>query len=254
MQNIRRPRLSAADTVAEQLRRSILDGAFPPGELLPSEIELAERFQYSRLTIREAIKTLSSQGLVRVQQGMGTEVQDYRLSGSLDLLPALLRVRRGEDGRLSGGRDGLLRDLLEIRRILAASMIELACERATPADLRALRAEAEAQRERVDDPAAFAEGDLRFTRIVLGCCKNLAVELTFNTVVRAVDTIQKLVESMILHMQENLAYYELVIHMIEGGDGAAAREAASAGLREMDEYLLASIDEESSHHRKDEAI
>ncbi len=242
--------MSATETVAEHLRRSILDGVFLPGELLPSETELAERFRYSRLTVREAIKTLSSQGLVRVQQGMGTEVQDYHSRGSLDLLPALLRVKRGKAGRLSGGRDGLLRDVLEVRRILASNMIELACERATPADLQSLRAEADAQRSRVDDPAAFAEGDLRFTRIVLGCCKNLAVELTFNTVVRAVDTIQNLVESMILHRQENLAYYELVVHMIGAGDGARAREAASAGLRDMDERLLASIDEEDNHRRK----
>ena len=241
MTSSRGKRPSAAETVAAELRKRILGGRLSPGELLPAEGELAEAFGFSRLTIREAIKSLSSHGLVRVQQGMGTEVQDFRISGSLDLLPALLRVQRDEEGRITAAWTELLRDVLEVRRILAANMVELACERAGPGDLSALRKQAAAQAKHVDDPAAFAEGDIRFTRLVLGCCKNLAVELTFNTVLRTVDSIPSMVESMILPRRNNLQFYELVIGLIAAREGPAARAAVSEGLRAMDEALLASL-------------
>jgi GntR family transcriptional regulator len=56
--------------LADILRRMIEEGAF--GEHLPSEAELAERFQVSRSTVREAIRRLSEQGYLEARQGKGT--------------------------------------------------------------------------------------------------------------------------------------------------------------------------------------
>lgn len=60
--------------VAEDLRKRILDGEWAPGEQLPSEATLAESARVSRPTIRSAIKSLVSMGLVRVRHGSGTFV------------------------------------------------------------------------------------------------------------------------------------------------------------------------------------
>ncbi|WOB43634.1 GntR family transcriptional regulator [Thermoleptolyngbya oregonensis NK1-22] len=64
--------------ISEQLRCQILGGDYPPGEQLPSEYQLVERFGVSRTTIRQAIANLISQGLVVSRQGKGVFVTERR--------------------------------------------------------------------------------------------------------------------------------------------------------------------------------
>ncbi|MCA9772091.1 MAG: FadR family transcriptional regulator [Myxococcales bacterium] len=236
-------RTSAVDQVADALRAEILTGRHAPGERLPSEHELAARFGVSRLTVREAVKALAGQGLVRVQQGTGTEVLDYRVTGGMDLVPALLRVRRGENGRLTSHWKSLLADTLEIRRILAGEIAAVATERAIAEDLAALRAERARQAERMGDPKAFAEGDLRFTRLTIACCQNAAMELMFNSVVRIVDAIPEVIEPLLVHPDETLRHYDLVIALFEARDAEAARLTVRESLGALDRALLETIDD-----------
>lgn len=63
-------------SVLEKLQRSIDEGEYPPGGRLPPERELAERFEVSRPTIREAIIALEALGRVEVKTGSGVYVLD----------------------------------------------------------------------------------------------------------------------------------------------------------------------------------
>jgi len=63
-----------AAAAADGLLQLVLDGTFPPGSTLPSEAELAERFDMSRLTVREAIRSLASTNVIRVQQGRSSVI------------------------------------------------------------------------------------------------------------------------------------------------------------------------------------
>ncbi|MEL7154278.1 MAG: GntR family transcriptional regulator [Pseudomonadota bacterium] len=60
--------------VAAELRTAIAEGKHPVGTLLPTEQELCERFETSRYTVREALRLLAEDGLVKRRQGRGTEV------------------------------------------------------------------------------------------------------------------------------------------------------------------------------------
>ena len=64
---IRPVRISAE--VAEQLKQSILLGQFKAGQRLPSERDLAEEFQVSRVAIREALRSLENSGFIDTRQG-----------------------------------------------------------------------------------------------------------------------------------------------------------------------------------------
>lgn len=66
--------LTAYQHVADSLRRKVLDGEFPPGERLPPERELCERFSASRITIRRALQILADEMLIERRQGLGTFV------------------------------------------------------------------------------------------------------------------------------------------------------------------------------------
>ena len=64
--------------IAAQLRRQILDGAYPAGSLLPTEQQLCSFYQVSRQTIRTALQTLSDEGLILRRQGSGSRVLDLQ--------------------------------------------------------------------------------------------------------------------------------------------------------------------------------
>ncbi|MDB5845403.1 MAG: putative HTH-type transcriptional regulator YurK [Polaromonas sp.] len=71
------PRESFWARIASDIAESISRGTYPPGERLPSEHALAQRFGVNRHTIRKSLASLSSQGLVRVAQGSGTYVEEF---------------------------------------------------------------------------------------------------------------------------------------------------------------------------------
>ena len=74
------PGLPKHGLVAEALSREILGGKYRVGDLLPSEPQLTQRFGVSRHTVRAALQKLQQLGLVRSQQGVGTQVQATRLT------------------------------------------------------------------------------------------------------------------------------------------------------------------------------
>jgi len=65
--------------IASELEQEILAGKLPPGERLPSEEKLCERFSVSRTVIREAIQQLRGRGLLRTLKGSGTYIADSSL-------------------------------------------------------------------------------------------------------------------------------------------------------------------------------
>jgi len=95
-----------SEEVAEQLKQSILSGHFKAGDKLPSERDLAEEFQVSRVAIREALRALENSGFIVTRQGAtgGTYVTEltfeYLVNAFLDLflsekisIPELHHVR-----------------------------------------------------------------------------------------------------------------------------------------------------------------
>jgi GntR family phosphonate transport system transcriptional regulator len=106
--------------IASDIAAAIAQGAYQPGQRLPSEHALAEQFGVNRHTIRRSIASLCTQGLLRATQGSGTYVEDF----AVDLVLAR-RTRHRRSLALSGLRGGL--------RVLAARTI-----RANAAQARAL--------------------------------------------------------------------------------------------------------------------
>ncbi|MFL6105103.1 MAG: GntR family transcriptional regulator [Actinomycetes bacterium] len=79
------PRLRSV-SVQDALRARIDRGEFPAGARLPSEPELAAELQVSRATLREALRAMESEGLLRRRQGSGTFVAERpRMANSLDM-------------------------------------------------------------------------------------------------------------------------------------------------------------------------
>lgn len=119
---------SIAERVASTLRAAIVNGRFQPGDALPSERELAARYEVNRSSIREAMKRLEAWGLVTIRHGGATRVTEFLLNAGLSVIPELLA---------SGGAPSVSvqSDLHELRGLLLGWSAEQAARRADPASM-----------------------------------------------------------------------------------------------------------------------
>ncbi len=117
-------KLSLADEVAAQLRQQIVAGKFRVGEQLPTEPDLMKYFSVGRSSVREAIRILANSGLLKVQQGVGTFVQEY--AGITE--PLQQRLKRAEE-----------KDLDEVRNVLEMQIVKKAAARHTEKDIRQIK-------------------------------------------------------------------------------------------------------------------
>jgi DNA-binding FadR family transcriptional regulator len=154
-----------ASVVVEELANEIIRGAFPEGEVLPTEPALCEQFGFSRTVIREALKMLEERGLVRVEQGRGTTVQPRDMWNLLD--PVVLRIALAYDDDLT-----LLDDLVEIRMLLEREMAGAAAARLTAEELAALADTIAEMEGAYDDYERFRTFDQRFHAIVMKASGN----------------------------------------------------------------------------------
>lgn len=127
--------VTAADKVAQGLAEIVLKD-LAPGARLPSESELARRFAVSRLTVREAIRTLSGRGLIDVSRGRRAIVTEPSGTAFSDFLAGVIQA----DAK------GIF-DLIELRMSLEVQSATLAARRATRAGLTAIASALDGMRE-----------------------------------------------------------------------------------------------------------
>ena len=163
------PILPAYQQVADQLRGSILRGDVEPGDRLPVEAELAEMFGVSRSTIREALRVLSSERLLRTVRGVG--------GGSFVLQPDPEHVSdflQTSIGLLTGTHQVSLEELVEARTRLEVAAAGFAARRATPDDVERLRL---ASRATLADDDGNFETSREFHFVLLQIAGNRLMEV-----------------------------------------------------------------------------
>ncbi|WP_176054123.1 FadR/GntR family transcriptional regulator [Paraburkholderia caribensis] len=114
--------------VMRQMETSLLDGTWPPGSRLPAERALAEQYNVSRNTVREAIQRLAARGLLQSRRGAGVFATDQLRAGIASPW-----------GQLVADHPVLRDDILEFRRVLEGATAYFAAMRATQADIRRIR-------------------------------------------------------------------------------------------------------------------
>ncbi|PCH98858.1 MAG: GntR family transcriptional regulator [Rhodobacteraceae bacterium] len=118
-----------SDNVTKQIEKLILRGILRPGERLPSERDLSEKMGVSRPSLREAIGTLETRGLLTTRKGSGIYVAD--VLGSAFSEPLI---------QLFASHDEALYDYLAFRRDLEGLAAERAARMASDTDLKVISA------------------------------------------------------------------------------------------------------------------
>ncbi len=222
METLQRP-ARTVDAAADVLRRAILRGRYPAGGRLPPERALATTLGINRLTLRAALARLESEGLVRARQGDGVLVLDWRTQAALSVLA---HVKLEEDLVLTRG-------VLELRRVMGAEAVALACERASDGDIAALEVLARAQ-EVEKSARVFAERDLEFGRAVLVAAGNPAMVLLLNAVEGIYRAHPRLVRALHQNRAAVAQSYHGVVALLRARDGDNARRVVRQVLEFID--------------------
>lgn len=219
-------RKSLVGVVADELLDRIVAGEFPPGTVVPGELELSAKHEVSRMTVREAMKTLEAQRILSVERGRGTFVNPLNRWASLE---AVLRAAS------EGTNDAVAAvQLIELRRMLETGACELAAERISAEELSALDTKvADMQSAHdVNDVAAFVEADLAFHDIILHASGNVFVAVLFEPLHRVLET-RRTQTSEVPDIQEHaIRHHRKILEALESGDPGRARTAMDAHMQQ----------------------
>lgn len=216
-------RQRVADEIVDQLRALILTGHYEPGDKLPPERELAKTLGVNRASLREALKKLEHQGLVRIRQGDGTRVEDFMKTAGLDLVAHLLPLAKDEPS--------IVIDVLEFRTIYARQLVRLAAERATDADVERLRAVVTEAADTELSPEDLLGHDFRFYIVLGEAAKNRVMTLLINQVRDAVRAHGPLLALVMGSADAVRQHHRAVLAAIEARDPDAAEAAVAAYMQ-----------------------
>ena len=148
---IKRKRVS--EEIFRQLYNMINNHAYKPGDQLPSERELAEQFAVSRASVREAVKTLETMGLIEssVGSGGGNFVKEVTIETMISPFASFL-----------GNKKNLLIEMMEYRLVLETEIARLAATRRTEEDLSKIENSIHEMRREVASGKLGLEGDNMF--------------------------------------------------------------------------------------------
>ncbi|MEV0220277.1 FadR/GntR family transcriptional regulator [Streptomyces sp. NPDC050704] len=217
--------MSLSEDLAEQLLSAIIDGTYLPDAALPPEAELAEQSSVSRLTVREAVKQLRAQNVVRVVRGRGTYVNPP------DRWTALEHVVRVAS---RSSHTALSERLIEARRLIENGATELAAVRRGEADLAELREHLATMREAADagDTEQFVQADIDFHATVMRATGNLFVPLLFEPFGPLLAEGRRETSAVPQIRVNAIAHHEAVLIALESGDPEKARRAMDAHMNQ----------------------
>lgn len=238
----RTDRTSAASAVADALAQVIL-GELAPGQSLPSEAEMADRYAVSRLTIREAIKLLAGRGLLELSRGRRAMVKAPDGSVFTDFLSSLIRT----DAK------GLF-DLVEVRMPLEVQSATLAASRANRAGIAAIESALQGMRDALGDTCDFPDeaAEARFHECDFGFHEAIALA-SGNRV------LGYLFEAMAMPLREGffisqrghafrghtphdtIAAHQRILDCIRAGNGRAAADAMRLHLKNTERDIRTAV-------------
>ena len=164
--DLRLPRVSVPksyDVLAAKLRETILGGSIREGESLPTERELVSQTGLSRGSVREALRMLAVEGLVRPRHG--------RLGGNIVTLPGKESMAHFINQFVVGRRLSL-RTVQESRETIEPTLARYAAERRSPDDIKKLRALNDDLANAVSDRAQFAAVNIEWHNAVAAASRN----------------------------------------------------------------------------------
>ena len=213
--------------IAKAIRDAIVSGELIVDERLPSEAELSEQFEVSRATVREALKRLAAQSLIRTQRGAFGGAFVNRLSfeeayGQQITTSTLLLSMNAVSFETA----------CEARFALERACATLAAKRRTPDQLATMRAEIFRQSQPGLSDESWCASDVAFHRALVDGAGNpvLSYQLA-----GAVEAIEPLMNMITFTARSREAITDLHTRIADGLEEQSP-DTVDAALRELEDY------------------
>ena len=189
-----------------------------PGEKLPNENILSAELNVSRATLREAIRSLTAQGILTVQRGKGTFVSenfDDGTKGFNTLDRAYMR----------------LKDMYEMRLIFEPQCASMACLRASDEEIEEICAQGRKVINQIRRKGKWAEGDQTFHNLIVKASHNEFLIRLFPIINSAVHETMELKKDMTELQKITVADNESIMQQLMLRDAEGARCAMDLHMR-----------------------
>jgi GntR family transcriptional repressor for pyruvate dehydrogenase complex len=200
---------TVVDVCFTQLREAILSGSVEVGARLPPERKLAQTLGVNRVTLRSALARLQVSGLVRVRQGSGYLVEDYRSSGGPELIGPLVAMAEGP-----GALAELAEELLLVRRQMARIVLERLSAGVDDAAISIIERRVDEFQKAVEEDASTGElalRDLAVFRALVNATGSTVFALFMNPVTRLLGEFEQLQEAIYSDGEQSLMAYRHLI-------------------------------------------
>jgi len=216
------------EEIVSKVKDMIDDNRLKSGEKLPGERELAEVFQVSRSSVREALRSLESHGYLESRQGDGTYIARQPVESLVNPLASVILTEK--DGQM---------ELFEMRRMIEPQVAYLAAERATPEEIDMMEEALDLQEEEIAQGETGTEIDKTFHYLMAKATKN-------KVFIRIADSIMDLLaESRDRYLQvqgrpeKSIARHRQLLEAIKEGNPERAAEIMREHLVDIENSLFA---------------
>jgi GntR family transcriptional regulator, transcriptional repressor for pyruvate dehydrogenase complex len=198
--------------IAERLLGQIGAGHLRPGDPLPTERQLTQSFRVGRSSVREALRILESQGVIKPVDSGAFVVADASspLYHSLDLLLTL--------------QGATLRELFEVRKILEAESAALAATRRTESELLAMAGAIEEMKDSLQTQERYIAADLRFHLTIAAATRNRMTQHMMQAIRAPLQHALGSIYYIPGSAQRSIDQHRQILQAIRLGDPAAARQ------------------------------
>jgi len=215
--------------IAAALRDAIIEGRLIVDERLPSEQELAEQFGVSRPTVREALKRLAAQNLIRTQRGATGGAFVNRLSfqeayGQQITTSTLLLSMNEVDFTTA----------CEARYALERACAPMSADRRTPDQLATMRAEIHRQSQPGLSDEGFCASDVAFHRALVDGAGNPVLSYQLAGAVEGMQPLMNMITFPARSRERIVALHTQIADALEGRDAATCE----ARLGELASYTI----------------
>lgn len=214
------------EDIASRMIARIHDGTLQPGDRLPSERTLAEKFGVSRTAIREALRSMEMMGCVESRVGEGTFIKLPSLSNIVD--PFSMVITR------YGRSDA---DLIEVRLILETEAAAMAAQRRSDAQLRELKQAVDDMCADIESGGSGVAAEERFHSILAEACANEAMHLMLNMCAGLLSAVRPIAQSIKSAPRIALKDHISICDAVEAQDDRLARKLMRTHLNRALRYM-----------------
>jgi DNA-binding FadR family transcriptional regulator len=216
------------EEIVAKIKDMLENGRLKSGDQLPGERELSEVFQVSRSSVREALRTLETQGHLESRQGDGTYIASKSVESLVNPLASVIFSEK--DSQM---------ELFEMRRLIEPQLAYLAAERATQEEIAMMEQALVLQEEAIARGETGTDVDKSFHYIMAKATKN-------KVLLRLTDSMRDLLaESRDKYLQvegrpgKSISRHRQVLDAIKAGDGELAARVMLEHVVDIEECLFA---------------